>query len=87
MILDKIVADKKLRLPLHKSIISERKMRALAQEAIHERPQHPSSEEALAKPGSSIIGEIKNAAPSWANIESNLDLAERIAEYDAWSAH
>ena len=74
MILDKIVADKKLRLPLHKSIISERKMRALAQEAIHERPQHPSFYEALAKPGISIIGEFKKASPSLGKIESKLHL-------------
>ena len=83
MILDKIVADKKLRLPLHKSIISERKMRALAQEAIHERPQHPSFYEALAKPGISIIGEFKKASPSLGKIESKLHLEERIAEYNA----
>lgn len=83
MILDKIVADKKRRLPLHKSRISENRMRSLAEETIREKPQHPSFYEALAKPGISIIGEFKKASPSLGKIESKLHLDERIAEYNA----
>lgn len=82
MILDKIVADKKQRLPLHKSLISESRMRSLAEEAISERPQHPSFYEALAKPGISIIGEFKKASPSLGKIESKLNFSERVAEYN-----
>lgn len=83
MILDKIVADKKRRLPLHKSYISENEMRSLAQEAINKMPQHPSFYEALAKPGISIIGEFKKASPSLGKIDSRLRLEERVAEYNA----
>lgn len=83
MILDKIVADKKRRLPLHKSRISENRMRSLAEETIREKMQHPSFYEALAKPGISIIGEFKKASPSLGKIESKLHLDERIAEYNA----
>ncbi len=83
MILDKIVADKKRRLPLHKSRISENRMRSLAEETIRKKMQHPSFYEALAKPGISIIGEFKKASPSLGKIESKLHLDERIAEYNA----
>lgn len=82
MILDKIVADKKQRLPFHKSLISESRLRSLAEEAISERPQHPSFYEALAKPGISIIGEFKKASPSLGKIESKLNFGERVAEYN-----
>ncbi len=59
MILDKIVEDKKLRLPKHKAKISEHEMRRIAEEIIREKPKHPSFSQALAKPGISIIGEIE----------------------------
>ncbi len=80
MILDKIVEDKKLRLPEHKARVSEEKMRRLAEayEGVS-----PSFREALAKPGISIIGEFKKASPSLGRISSKLDLTDRIGEYNA----
>ncbi len=82
MILDKIVEDKKLRLPQHKARISAREMRRLAEEILHANPQHPSFLAALAKPGISIIGEFKKASPSLGKIESKINLTERIEEYN-----
>lgn len=79
MILDKIVEDKKLRLPQHKARISEIEMRRLAE---HCQGTSPSFREALAKPGISIIGEFKKASPSLGNIDSKLELTERIEEYN-----
>lgn len=82
MILDKIVEDKKLRLPRHKEKISENEMRRLAEEIVREKPKHPSFYEALAKPGISIIGEFKKASPSLGKIESSINLTDRIGEYN-----
>lgn len=82
MILDKIVEDKKARLPEHKANISENEMRRLAEETIRSKEEHPSFYQALAKPGISIIGEFKKASPSLGRIESKIDLAERIDEYN-----
>ena len=79
MILDKIVEDKKLRLPQHKARISEAEMRRLAEGC---QGTSPSFREALAKPGISIIGEFKKASPSLGNIDSKLELTERIEEYN-----
>lgn len=82
MILDKIVADKKLRLSEHKARIGEREMRNFAEETIREKPEHPSFYQALAKPGISIIGEFKKASPSLGKIESSMNLTDRIVEYN-----
>lgn len=82
MILDKIVEDKKIRLPQHKAKISENEIRRLAEETIREKPEHPSFYEALAKPGISIIGEFKKASPSLGKIESKINLTDRIEEYN-----
>ncbi|MCI9083514.1 MAG: indole-3-glycerol phosphate synthase TrpC [Lachnospiraceae bacterium] len=81
MILDKIVEDKKLRLPLHKAKVSETAMRRLAEE--QKRAGVLSFYQALAKPGISIIGEFKKASPSLGTIESTLSLPERMREYNA----
>ncbi len=81
MILDKIVEDKKLRLPQHKAKVSEKEMRRLAEE--HIRTAAPSFCQALAKPGLSIIGEVKKASPSLGSIMSKISLADRIKEYNA----
>ncbi len=81
MILDKIVEDKKLRLPQHKAKVSEKEMRRLAEE--HRRTNAPSFSQALAKPGLSIIGEVKKASPSLGSIQSKIGLMDRIKEYNA----
>lgn len=81
MILDQIVEDKKKRLPEHKALISEQKMRRLA--------ENTGTRDAncfynnLRAPGLSIIGEFKKASPSLGTIESKIDLMERIEEYNA----
>ena len=56
MILETIVEDKKRKLPEHKKKIPLTEMRRLAEESQNE---HHSFEEALRKPGISIIGECK----------------------------
>ena len=76
MILDEIVADKKVRLPEHKEKISENEMKKLA--AAYKGKTH-SFYEALKKPGLSIIGEFKKASPSLGEIPQKMDLLERIA--------
>lgn len=80
MILDEIVADKKRRLPEHKSRISETEMRKMA-ESIHR--EGASFYQALKKDGISIIGEFKQASPSLGKITSKIDLTERMEEYSA----
>lgn len=80
MILDDIVADKKIRLTEHKARISETEMKKLA--AAYQKEEH-SFYEALKKPGLSIIGEFKKASPSLGNIPQKMELMERIAEYNA----
>lgn len=80
MILDQIVEDKKKRLPEHKKRISEHKMRELAETY----PGTPHSfAEALGKEGISIIGEFKKASPSLGKIKSEINLLDRIEEYNA----
>ncbi len=80
MILDQIVEDKKIRLPQHKARISLTEMRRLA-EAYD--GQSPDFLEALRKPGISIIGEFKQASPSLGHIQSRINLADRIDDYNA----
>lgn len=79
MILDQIVEDKKKRLPEHKKRISEHKMRELA-ETYRGTPH--SFAEALGKEGISIIGEFKKASPSLGEIKSEINLLDRIEEYN-----
>ncbi len=78
-ILEKIVEDKKLRLPQHKARISPAEMRRLAESYTG---SSPSFYEGLAKPGISIIGEFKKASPSLGNITSKIALTDRIDEYN-----
>ncbi len=80
MILDDIVADKKIRLKEHKARISPQEMRRLAENYMDESPSFLAG---LAKPGISIIGEFKKASPSLGNINSKIELTERIDEYNA----
>lgn len=83
MILDKIVEDKKSRLPIQKSLISEYEMRRMAEEKKGIRFAEHSFYENLKKPGISIIGEFKKASPSLGTITSKIDLMQRIEEYNA----
>lgn len=83
MILDKIVEDKKKRLLEHKTIISESKMRKMADEQRNLCYANVSFFENLQKPGISIIGEFKKASPSLGTITSQIDLNERIEAYNA----
>ena len=78
MILDKIVEDKKLRLPQHKAKISFETMRKLAEE--YNEPAI-SFKDALAKPGISIIGEFKKASPSLGNIQKGNSKDVATANY------
>lgn len=80
MILDEIVADKKVRLKEHKSRIPENEMRREA-ESFHK--ERGSFYQALKKDGISIIGEFKQASPSLGKITSKIDLTERMEEYSA----
>lgn len=80
MILDDIVADKKIRLAEHKAHVSEEKMQAAALACTR---AGSSFYAALAKPGLSIIGEFKKASPSLGTITSKIDLTERISQYNA----
>ena len=80
MILDKIVEDKKLRLPVHKQLVSESEMRKLAA-AVNR--QENLFFNGLKKEGISIIGEFKKASPSLGQIEAKVDLLERIEDYNA----
>ncbi|MCD8151076.1 MAG: indole-3-glycerol phosphate synthase TrpC [Clostridiales bacterium] len=79
MILDKIVEDKKSRLPEHKAKISPSEMRRLAE---NYDGISPSFKAGLERPGISIIGEFKNASPSLGNIVSKINLTDRIDEYN-----
>ncbi len=79
MILDKIVEDKKVRLPEQKKEISPARMWKMAEE---QSETHASFSDALKKPGISIIGEFKKASPSLGNITSRIDLMQRIDEYN-----
>lgn len=84
MILDQIVADKKIRLVEHKARIDEGTMQRLALEEV----KNPSKAAAtfydnLKKDGLSIIGEFKKASPSLGKITEKIDLMDRIDEYNA----
>ncbi len=87
MILDKIVADKKIRLVEHKNNISPTQMREAAEMRKKQEQQdgkeRQSFYEALKKPGLSIIGEFKQASPSTGDINSQITLTERMTEYNA----
>lgn len=80
MILDKIVADKKIRLKEHKSKVPLPEIRKRA-ESVHR--DGGLFFQAIKKPGLSIIGEFKQASPSLGAIHSKLNLAERMEEYNA----
>ncbi|MGN0338512.1 MAG: indole-3-glycerol phosphate synthase TrpC [Lachnospiraceae bacterium] len=80
MILDEIVADKKIRLSEQKKQIDLYAMRRLAEES--ERAGR-SFYDNLKKPGISIIGEFKKASPSLGTITSKVSLETRIADYSA----
>lgn len=79
MILDKIVADKKIRLAEHKQRISEKEMK---ERALASTRQSISFYDALAKGGLSIIGEFKKASPSMGKIAMTMELTDRIEEYN-----
>lgn len=85
MMLDKIVADKKIRLREHKRKVPLEEIRRQAEERC--KTQQGMSEgllyQALAKNGISIIGEFKQASPSLGKIESKIDLTTRMEEYNA----
>lgn len=84
MILDKIVEDKKIRLPQHKALVSEAKMRGLAEEALKNNSRdNDLFYMNMAKSGISIIGEFKKASPSLGKITEKVDLLQRIDEYNA----
>lgn len=80
MILDQIVADKKIRLQEHKQRTSFEEIRRQA-ETIN-RESH-TFYEALKKDQISIIGEFKQASPSLGKIDSKIDLTTRMEEYSA----
>lgn len=90
MILDKIVADKKIRLPQHKARTSLETMRSEAEALVKQERAEQKVKgakglfyEALARPGISIIGEFKKASPSLGQIQSKINLTDRIEEYNA----
>lgn len=83
MILDQIVADKKIRLEEHKKNCSLQEMRNRAEERIKKEMElrQDCFFHALQKPGLSIIGECKKASPSLGNIQSHVSIEERIRQY------
>lgn len=81
MILDEIVANKKIRLAQQKRQVELTAMRRLAEEAIPS--QRASFYDNLKKEGISIIGEFKKASPSLGKITSKVSLDTRIADYSA----
>ncbi len=82
MILDQIVEDKKIRLVEVKKEKSELEMRALAENICKEKASEHLFEQALKKPGLSIIGEHKKASPSLGTIESKISMEERVQVYN-----
>lgn len=80
MILDEIVADKKIRLTEHKKRMDLLAVRRLAEE---QESTGRSFYGNLKKPGISIIGEFKKVSPSLGNITSKISLTERIEDYSA----
>lgn len=79
MILDDIVAAKKVRLVKQKQAVDELTMKELARSS--ERTCI-SFYDALAKEGLSIIGEFKKASPSMGVIDNKLELTDRIEQYN-----
>lgn len=79
MILDDIVEAKKKRLPEHKALVSEERMKELALSCDR---KVISFYDALRKPGLSIIGEFKKASPSLGVIKNTLELTDRIDQYN-----
>ncbi len=79
MILDEIVASKKVRLIQQKQMISEEKMKEMASRCGRESI---SFYEALRKDTLSIIGEFKNASPSHGKMNNKISLPDRIKEYN-----
>lgn len=90
MILDEIVADKKIRLIEHKKHMDLQTVRRLAEEK-HKDDEHAADKRSffdnLKKEGIShtisIIGEFKKASPSLGAITSKVSLDTRIADYSA----
>lgn len=80
MILDDIVAAKKIRLKEHKAIISEQKMKEFA---LASNRKSISFHDALAKEGLSIIGEFKKSSPSHGIMNSRIELTDRIEQYNS----
>lgn len=80
MILDDIVADKKIRIKEQKKEIPFEEMRRMGE--TKKTRAKDSFYKALKKPGLSIIGEFKKASPSLGAITSKIDLMERITEYN-----
>ena len=80
MILDDIVADKKIRLAEQKKTMDLVTIRRLAEEQ-KSVDSNRSFYDNLKKPGISIIGEFKKASPSLGTITSKISLETRIADY------
>lgn len=80
MILDDIVADKKIRLNEQKKRMDLAAVRRLAEAR---KPSDRSFYGNLKKPGISIIGEFKKASPSLGTITSKVSLETRIQDYSA----
>ena len=89
MILDKIVEDKKIRLPQVKQQIAISEQRRMAEDVLKQQQVNSdawksrSFLEALKKPGISIIGEFKKASPSLGIIKDQIPLTDRMEEYNA----
>ena len=79
MILDEIVAAKRIRLIEHKKNVDEETMKTLA---LTSSRKSFSFYEALKKEGLSIIGEFKKASPSMGIIDNQLELTDRIDQYN-----
>ncbi len=79
MILDAIVADKKIRVAASKEAISPAEMEKQAYACT--RPVI-SFYQALAKNGFSLIGEFKRQSPSHGKMDNPLSLEERISQYN-----
>ena len=82
MILDDIVADKKIRLAEQKKTMDLVTIRRLAEEQ-KSVDSNRSFYDNLKKPGISIIGEFKKASPSLGTITSKISLETRIVDYSA----
>ena len=88
MILDKIVEDKKIRLPKIKQQIPLAEQRKIAEDMLEQQQAGKeallgrSFYEALKKPGISIVGEFKKASPSLGIIKDQIPLTDRMEEYN-----